>query len=120
MKRAAIIFIILFLICLIAGLSQTARNPEDFSGDWYSCGNQTLYRFRDGLIYCSRENIPISDSQAISGAYAYSKHTVFLFAAGVEGLETQREVYLVKIGESSLLCENRDGTGQIFFIRYNK
>ncbi len=108
---------------LLAGfllLSRTAVDPEDFTGQWYSGREQCIYQFRDGLIYCSRYPISESDGESISGAYVFSGKSIFLFVKGIEGLETEREVYLIKRAEESLLCENKDGTGQIYFVRDNR
>ena len=110
-------------VVLLAGflmLSRTALDPEDFAGQWYSSREQCIYDFRDGLIYCARYPICELDGEPLSGAYAFSGRSILLFVQGIEGLETEREVYLVETREESLLCENKDGTGQIYFIRDNR
>ena len=120
MRRLAISFISIILIILIAGLCQTALNPEDFSGIWYSANDQTVYRFQEGLIYSAKHAVQLSDSASISGAYTFCKESIFMFVTGIDGLETEREVYLVENGNGSFLCENDDGTGIVYFIRYNE
>ena len=108
------------LLGIFYTLNRTAMDPADFTGDWYSSREQCIYHFQNGLIYCPKYPILISDGNAISGAYVFSGKSIFLFAKGIEGLETEREVYLVETAEESLLCENDDGTGQIFFVRDNR
>jgi len=119
MKRLATICIILILSILAAGFSLPARNPDDFTGKWYSAADQTLYLFHEGLIHCSKNAVATSDSTAISGAYTCSQKSILLFAVGIDGLEREKELYLVQKGEGSFLCENPDGSGTIYFIRYN-
>lgn len=119
MKRWGIAAAIL-LLAIFCVLSRTAVDPEDFTGDWYSSCEQCIYHFQDGLIYCPKYPILTSDGNSISGAYVFSGKSVFLFVNGIEGLETEREVFLVETAEESLLCENADGTGQIFFVRDNR
>lgn len=120
MNRTSFFCIILCLGIVIAFWGQTAIDPEDFSGQWYSSGDQNAYLFREGLIYNSKHTVKLSDSEFISGAYSYCKDSIFLFAEGIEGLETEKELYLVHKGDGSFLCENKDGSGTIYFIRYNK
>ena len=55
--------------------------------------------------------------EAIKGA---GNKSVFLFASGIDGLEQSRELYLVENDTESFLCENKDGSGQIFFVRDNR
>ena len=118
MKRWAIPAAILLLI--VCALSQPAMDPEDFSGQWYSSREQCIYLFRGGIIYCRKYPILLSEEASISGAYTFSGESVYLFAEGIEGLESPRELFLVEHKEESLLCENKDGSGQIFFVRDNK
>ena len=110
----------LVLLIIALGLNQTILDPLDYTGQWYSAKDQSLYLFENGLIHCRRHSIPVSGSDTISGAYSFSRHSILLFARGVEGLETEKELYLVQKGDSSLLCENQDGTGEIYFIRYEQ
>lgn len=116
MKRWWIPFIGLIFIA-ISILSCTAVDPENYSGQWYSSCEQCTYLFSNGLIYCQKYPIPVSEADTISGAYMFAGKTIFLFAEGIDGLENPRELFLVKKNEESLLCENKDGTGQIFFAR---
>lgn len=108
------------LLGIFCALNQTAMDPADFTGDWYSSREQCIYHFRNGLISCPKYPIMISDGNTISGAYVFSGKSVLLFAEGIEGLETEREVYLIETEEESLLCEKPDGTGQIYFVRDNR
>lgn len=120
MKRWGIPVTIILLLISFFFLSQPAIDPERFSGEWYSGQEQSIYHFREGLIYCRKYEVPLSDTEAISGAYTFSGKSIFLFAEGIQGLETAREVFLVENGDECLLCENADGTGMIFFIRDNR
>ena len=120
MKRAAVISMLICLAVVLIFLSQTAIDPENFSGKWYSSADQNVYLFQEGLIYSQQHAIPYSDTDSISGAYAYCKDSVLVFAAGIEGLEKEKELYLVREGEGSFLCESRDGTGKVYFIRYTE
>ncbi len=120
MKRVAVICIVLFIICIFTGLSRTALDPEDFSGLWYTAEDQRAYSFQEGLIFCSKQYPGISGVESIRGAYWYCKDSVILFAKGIEGLETEKELYLIYNGDMSCLCENKDGSGKIYFIRYNE
>lgn len=107
------------LLGIFCALNRTAMDPADFTGDWYSSYEQCIYHFQDGLIYCPKYPI-MSDNAPISGAYVFSGKSILLFAKGIQGLETEREVYLIETKEESLLCENSDGTGQIYFVRDNR
>ena len=109
---------VLLIITLL--LSQTAMDPEDFTGQWYSSREQCVYLFRDGLIYCEKYPLTVLEDAAVSGAYTFSGKSVYLFAAGIEGLEESRELYLVETKEESMLCEHKDGTGEIYFVRDNR
>ena len=108
------------LLAIFCLLGRTAVDPEDFTGQWYSSREQCIFLFRDGLIYCEKYPISESDPSFLSGAYVFSGKSVFLFANGIEGLEKEREVYLIETPEESLLCEKKDGTGQIYFVRDNR
>jgi len=108
------------LLVLILVLGQTAINSQDYIGQWYSADDQSIYLFQDGLIYCSKHIVALSEKDSISGAYTYSKNSILLFAKGIEGLETEQEVYLVNNEDGSFLCENKNGKGKIYFIRYQK
>ena len=111
-------FVILLLI--VAGLCQPVVDPQNYTGLWYSADDQTVYLFQNGLIYCKKHAVPISDTDFVSGAYSYCKNSILLFANGVEGLETVKEVFWVQNDDGSFLCENKDGSGEIYFIRYHK
>ena len=119
MKKAATACVLFIIILIIAGLSQTALDPRDFAGQWYSSKDQSVYLFQEGIIYCSKYTVPLSETEYISGAYSCCRDSVFLFAEGIAGLEAEKELFLVHSGEGSLLCERRDGTGPVYFIRYH-
>lgn len=108
----------LVLLIIALGLNQPLLDPLDYTGQWYSAADQSVYLFENGLIHCQRHTIPVSHSDTISGAYSFSRHSILLFAQGIEGLETEKELYPVHKNEGSFLCENKDGTGEIYFIRY--
>ena len=114
MRRAAMVGFFILICAIIAGLCQTAVDPADFTGRWYASSDQSSYTFREGIVFCSKS--PVEDS--ISGAYTFSRKSIFLFAKGVPGLEQEKQLYLVERDNSSFLCENPDGTGAIYFIRY--
>ena len=117
MRRLVVLLIVVLLLIIITGFSRTALDPEVFRGEWYSADDQKLYYFQDGLIFSSQFTDNDTDAVSISGAYMYSRDTVFLFAEGVPGLETEQEIYLVQNHDGRLLCENKDGTGRIYFIQ---
>jgi len=119
MKRWGIAAVMALLAAFLF-LSRTAVDPEDFTGQWYSSREQCIYEFRDGLIYCSKYPLCKLEEGALSGAYVFSGKSIFLFARGIEGLETEREVYLIEKPEESLLCEKKDGSGEIYFVRDNR
>jgi len=101
MKRWGIAAVMALLAAFLF-LSRTAVDPEDFTGQWYSSREQCIYEFRDGLIYCSKYPLCKLEEGALSGAYVFSGKSIFLFARGIEGLETEREVYLIEKPEESL------------------
>ena len=120
MRRLVILLLVILLLIIIAGLSRTALDPEVFRGEWYSADDQNVYLFQEGLIYCSRSSDALTDADSISGAYTYSRDSIFLFVEGVPGLETEQEIYLVQNHDGRFLCENKDGTGMIYFIQCNE
>ena len=119
MKRWGIAAAVL-LLGIFCALNRPAIDPADFTGDWYSSREQCIYHFQDGLIYCPKYPVMVSGADSISGAYVFSGKSIFFFAEGIEGLETEREVYLIETKEESLLCEKADGSGQIYFVRDNR
>lgn len=114
MKRLTGICLTILCIGILLGLSQTAMDPADFSGLWYASEDQTAYLFQEGLITGSKA------PDSMVGAYWYCRDSVVLFVQDLEGLETERELYLNQDGEVSFLSENRDGSGKVFFLRYKK
>ena len=117
MRRRAIVFIIICILLIIVGMSQTAWNPDSIRGEWYSSDDQKSYLFEEGLIFCDKYAL---DTDSLCGAYSYCRNSVLLFAKGIEGLGTETEIYYFKNHDGSFLCENKDGSGKIYFIRYNK
>ena len=106
-------------LLLAAGLllGRTASPYDLFTGEWYSCDEGNRYVFSQGIIVCEEFGIPLGENQTMSGAYCVSRDSMVLFAQGVEGLETERDVYLVHGPGGDALCEYPDGTGRIFFTR---
>ena len=117
MRRRAVVLIIICILFIIAGMSQTAWNPDSIRGAWYSSDDQQAYLFDEGLIFCDKYAL---DMNSLCGAYSYCKHSVFLFVTGMDGLETEKEIYYIKNRDGSFLCENKDGSGKIYFIRYDE
>ena len=118
MRRWWLLGIAIVTVMAIAFLGQTAIDPQDYTGQWYSASGQQVYCFQEGVIYCDKYAVTLSDGTSISGAYSFSGKKVALFALGVEGLESVKELYLVENKEESLLCERKDGSGQIYFVRH--
>jgi len=119
MKRWAALGMIFIIIALLCMLSATAIDPADFTGSWYSVTDQSVYHFHDGLIQCTQHSVPLSDRESISGAYIFNRDSIVLFAVGINELETVHQLYLIQNGSESYLCENQDGSGNIYFIRNN-
>lgn len=110
----------MILLLIIVGLCQPVVDLQNYTGVWYSADDQTVYLFQNGLIYCTNHAVPISGMDFVSGAYSYCINSILLFANGVEGLETEKEVFWVQNDNGSFLCENKDGSGEIYFIRQHK
>lgn len=109
------------LLCILGvALSRPAMDTADFTGEWYSSADQSIYLFQEGILYCAKHGIPLSEETSISGAYTFSRDSIFLFAKGIPGMEREKELYLVRKDGGSFLCENRDGTGPVYFIRSEK
>ena len=117
MKKWLLFGIAVIIVISIAFLGQPAVDPEDFTGQWYSTNGQTIYRFQNGIIQCDKHSVAINNGSTFSGAYIFSGKSVTLFAMGVDGLETVKELYLIENKEEFLLCERPDGTGTIYFVR---
>lgn len=109
-----ILALILTAVCCLFG---TAIAPEDFTGAWYSSTDGALYMFREGIITCEKHQIPFSGDQIFSGSYSFSKDSIVVFAIGIEGLTEVQELYLIRNWKGDVLCENRDGSGEIYFYR---
>lgn len=120
MRRLATFGILLILILLVMTLSQPVMVPQDFAGRWYSSSDQCAYLFEEGLIYCPKYPIDLSDTEYISGAYTCCRDSIFLFVSGIDGLETEKELYLVRKDDGSFLCDHADGSGKVYFIRSNQ
>lgn len=119
MKKWLLSGMAIIIVSIVALLGKTAVDPENFTGEWFSASGQEIYRFQDGVIYCDRHSVRLPDGDSISGAYVFSGQSVALFAIGVEGLESVKELYLIENKEESLLCERKDGSGTIYFVRHN-
>lgn len=119
MRKAAIAGVLFLVIGVMFTLGRTATDPQDYSGEWYSADCQCIYLFQEGIIYSRKHTVPLTEGNAISGAYIFAGDTVALFAVGVDGLETVKELYLIQNEEGSILCENRNEDSKIFFIRAN-
>ncbi len=108
---AAILLLAVFL------LSRTAISAEAFTGQWYANPDGHLYVFSDGIISCEAHQFITLDGAPMSGAYAFTKDAMVLFTIGVDGLENVKMIYLVEQGSGDVLCENPDGSGQVYFSR---
>ena len=120
MRRLAVFGITICFFLMLAVLSQTARDPDIFTGQWDSVEDQRVFLFRDGLIYSAEHLVPLSDTDSFSGAYHFGKDSIMLFVTGVEGLAVEKELFYVSNRDGSFLCEHKDGTGEIYFIRHTK
>ena len=120
MKRWLLLGIAVITVAIIAFLGQSVVDPEDFTGEWYDTSGQHIYLFRNGIIHCEQHFTTLPDGSTFSGAYTFSGKSVALFAMGVDGLEDVKELYLVENKNESLLCDSADGSGTIYFVRYNK
>lgn len=120
MKRWLLLGIAVITVAVMAFLGQPAIDPENFTGEWYSADGQHIYLFHNGIIQCRQHYAELSDGSTFSGAYSFSGKSVALFAMGIDGLENVKELYLIENKEESLLCENADGTGTIYFVRLNE
>lgn len=96
-------------------LSRTAISYPDFMGEWYAYSDGKRYVFSEGIIQESDPNG--KNEEMISGAYSVCRDSMLLFARGIEGLETERNVYLIHKSSGDLLCEHPDGTGIVYFTR---
>lgn len=119
MKKLVVIMIILFAGIIVISFGRVAMDPADYTGEWYSANGQSAYLFQEGIICCQRNGGGLGDMSSFGGAYNISKDSILLFVIGVDGLETEKELYLVKNKGVSLLCDNKDGNGRIYFIRAN-
>ncbi len=118
MKRWLLLGIIMVLVLAgICCLFRTALEPEAFTGVWYSAEDGSAYVFQGGIIRCQEHHVPVSDDTIFSGSYSFSADSIALFAVGVEGLEQVREIYLIRSWRGDRLCENRDGSGTVYFYR---
>ena len=118
MRKWLLIGMGIIMLAILTFLGKTAVDPSDFIGEWYSADSQEIYRFQDGIIHSNNDSDRWQDGDNISGAYIFSGKSVALFAIGVEGLESVKELYLIENKEESLLCEQKDGTGKIYFVRH--
>lgn len=100
---------------VLAGLllSAPARKPEDFTGQWYLGDAHAKYLFEDGLISRETDN----GESGIAGAYIFCADKLLLYVTDVEGLEEERELYLVRRTSGDLLCGSKNSTEEVFFSR---
>ena len=120
MRRLAAFCVFLIVSILAIGLFCVALDPNQYAGYWYSSNDQCVYLFQDGLIFSVNNAEAFLNEDSFEGAYTYSKDVVFLFVKDIEGLEREKNLYLHHSGDASFLCENKDGSGKIYFMRYNK
>ena len=120
MKRLPALCIFVILSVFLLSLFQTALDPAAFSGQWYTSGDQCVYWFQEGLIFTTKQDELSYDLSSACGAYTYCKNSIVLFVVGVEGLETEKELYLIRKENTSILCEDKAGYGPVYFIRYQK
>ena len=113
MKRWIVPGVGIGILLLLLGLFSTAWNPGNFTGNWYSAPDGTLYRFQEGLISREETGIP----EGVCGAYCFDRNSVAVFADGVPGLEEPAQLYLVRKNGGDRLCETKDGSGKTFFCR---
>ena len=113
MKRWIVPGVGIGILLLLLGLFSTAWNPGNFTGNWYSAPDGTLYRFQEGLISREETGIP----KGMCGAYCFDRNSVAVFADGVPGLEEPARLYLVRKKGGDRLCEGKDGSGKTFFCR---
>lgn len=118
MKKWLFLGLAVMVTAMAVLLAQPAVDPEDFTGEWYSATGQHIYLFQNGIIHCEQHSAALPDGSTFSGAYAFSGKSIALFAMGVDGLETVKELYLVQNKEGSLLCDHADGSGTIYFVRH--
>lgn len=97
---------------LAAGAFLTRPICSDYSGLWYSAGGQQAYVFRDGLI--SKEG-ELEDGEAFLGAYCPADQKLLLFVLDIDGLEQERELYLIRQNGREALWDREDGI--VFFYR---
>ena len=106
---------------LLAGLGLTAgaflTRPicPDYSGLWYSAGEQQAYVFQDGLISMEGEPHGAEDGESFRGAYCPADQKLLLFVLDIDGLEQERELYLIKQNGKEALWDREDGI--VFFYR---
>ena len=97
---------------LAAGAFLTRPIRSDYSGLWYSAGERQVYVFHDGLI--SKEG-ELENGEAFLGAYCPAEQKLLLFVLGIDGLEQERELYLIRQNGREALWDREGGT--IFFYR---
>ena len=114
---AGLLTLTIIIVLLIVLLNTDVEKEADYSGEWYSADDHGLYIFRDGLVYNEKHEILLDDGSYISGAYVFAGNKIALFVKGVKGLEAVQELYLIENDEESILCSNKKGNGEIFFIR---
>lgn len=117
MKRwHALILSIVFILCVIFGLSGSVRNPAKFSGKWFYAADGSAYLFHNGIIISEKHHIQMNDEDIFSGAYSFGKDSIFLFFVSSEGVEEVQELQLISEKSGDKLCKRaEDGMNVIFY-----
>jgi len=97
------------VVCAGILLSAPVRKPGDFTGTWYSVLEDSCYFFGEGMISCS-------DGE-FRGAYVFDREKVLVFVSDIQGLELEKELYLIHRRDGDYLCDNPNGDGQVYFRR---
>lgn len=118
MKRRCLILVLcLCVFFLVFLLFFPAQTPNSVTGTWYATFDESQFDFSGGLIFSDQHYLELSDGQRFSGAYCCGKNRIFLFAVEIPGLESEKELYLVKTPQGDHLCEDPQGKGQTYFHR---
>ena len=116
-QHIPILQVLILLVSLLMGLSQTALDPARFQGTWYDTEDGSPYIFEDGVIRREDLGIVLSDGQVLSGAYTFCRDRIAVFYIDSRGLEQVQELYLVPGPQGDTLCQNPDGSGLVRFRR---
>ena len=117
MKRWIPLGLLLIFLLAALGLCCCAVDPEDYSGEWYSAEDASMYSFRAGIVQGDDHSIPAADGTRFSGAYSFARNRIALFYVGPGGVEEVRELTLVRRWDGDRLCGTENGTMKTFFYR---